>query len=60
MPLLFFVAGYFSVPSLQGKGPGRLAVNKVFRLVIPAAAVFVLHGRRALWVGMASWGELRS
>jgi glucans biosynthesis protein C len=42
MPLLFFVAGYFAVPSLQQKGAVYFALSKVFRLVIPAAIVFVL------------------
>ena len=41
MPLLFFLAGYFAVPSLQSKGPGRFVVSKLFRLLIPAALVLI-------------------
>jgi glucan biosynthesis protein C len=35
MPILFFVAGYFAVPSLQRRGPGGFVREKVVRLGIP-------------------------
>jgi len=35
MPVLFFVAGYFALPSLQAKGPADFLKNKFKRLGIP-------------------------
>ena len=67
MPLLFFVAGYFAIPSLQRKGTGRFVVSKVFRLLIPAAVVFVLlnpihrylyHWSRDFEAGLPKMGYL--
>ncbi|MEW6059521.1 MAG: acyltransferase family protein, partial [Actinomycetota bacterium] len=35
MPALFFVAGYFALPSLQRRGPGGFVREKIVRLGIP-------------------------
>lgn len=35
MPALFFVAGYFALPSLERRGPGGLIREKTVRLAIP-------------------------
>jgi len=35
MPVLFFVAGYFALPSLQRRGPGGYVREKVVRIGIP-------------------------
>jgi peptidoglycan/LPS O-acetylase OafA/YrhL len=35
MPALFFVAGYFALPSLQRRGPGGFIREKVVRLAVP-------------------------
>ena len=35
MPVLFFVAGYFALPSLQDKGPAAFLKSKIRRLGIP-------------------------
>ena len=35
MPVLFFVAGYFALPSLQHKGPTAFLKSKFKRLGIP-------------------------
>jgi glucan biosynthesis protein C len=35
MPALFFVAGYFALPSLMRRGPGGFLREKVVRLAIP-------------------------
>lgn len=41
MPVLFFVAGYFALPSLGPKGPWLFLWAKVKRLVIPGALVII-------------------
>ena len=35
MPLLFFIAGYFAVPSLDSKGISDFIRSKLLRLLIP-------------------------
>jgi len=35
MPALFFVAGYFALPSLQRRGPGGFVREKLVRLALP-------------------------
>ena len=35
MPVLFFVAGYFALPSLEKKGVGKFLTDKVKQLLIP-------------------------
>jgi glucans biosynthesis protein C len=43
MPLLFFVAGYFSLPSLKKKGAWAFIKDKIKRLMIPwALAVLIV------------------
>jgi glucans biosynthesis protein C len=43
MPMLFFVAGYFTVPSLEKKGVWKFLMDKFRRLLIPwALAVLVV------------------
>ncbi len=43
MPMLFFVAGYFTVPSLEKKGVWKFLKDKVRRLLIPwALAVLIV------------------
>lgn len=43
MPVLFFTAGYFALPSLKKRGPWRFVVDKSKRLLVPwALAVFVV------------------
>jgi glucans biosynthesis protein C len=43
MPVLFFVAGYFSLPSLKKKGAWTFITDKIKRLLIPwALAVLVV------------------
>lgn len=43
MPILFFVAGYFALPSLKKKGVWRFLEDKVRRILIPwALAVFLV------------------
>jgi peptidoglycan/LPS O-acetylase OafA/YrhL len=39
MPVLFFIAGYFAVPSLDRRGPGIFVVAKLKRLGIPLALI---------------------
>jgi glucans biosynthesis protein C len=41
MPSLFFVAGYFALPSLTSRGPWTFVKAKFNRLVIPALLVMV-------------------
>jgi fucose 4-O-acetylase-like acetyltransferase len=42
-PLLFFIAGYFSLPSLKKKGAGAFIKDKIKQLMIPwARAVLVV------------------
>jgi acyltransferase-like protein len=41
MPVLFFVAGYFALPSFAVKGPGQFIRSKVTRLLIPGALVVI-------------------
>jgi glucans biosynthesis protein C len=42
MPLLFFIAGYFTIPSLRPRGVLGFLRAKFFRLLVPAALVLVL------------------
>jgi glucan biosynthesis protein C len=43
MPILFFVAGYFALTSLEKKGVGAFLKDKVRRILIPwALAVFIV------------------
>ncbi len=37
MPAMFFVAGYFALPSLQKRGPGRFLRDKALRVGLPWA-----------------------
>ena len=41
IPVLFFVAGYFALPSLAAKGPGRFLRTKLWRLALPGALVVI-------------------
>ena len=41
MPLLFFIAGYFAVPSLDSKGISDFIRSKLLRLLIPGILVLV-------------------
>jgi len=42
MGLFFLVAGLFSAPSLERKGPGRFAADRVVRLGLPVVAYIVV------------------
>ena len=43
MPVLFFAAGYFALPSLVKNGTGKFLMDKVRRLLVPwALAVFII------------------
>ena len=44
MPLLFFVAGYFALPSLEGRGSGGFLWRKMQRLGFPWILCIVLVG----------------
>lgn len=41
IPVLFFIAGYFALPSLAAKGPGQFVRAKLWRLALPGAAVVI-------------------
>lgn len=41
MPVLFFIAGYFALPSLESKGSRGFLRAKVKRLLLPAALILV-------------------
>jgi fucose 4-O-acetylase-like acetyltransferase len=42
MPLLFFISGFFALPSLRPRGFWRFCLAKVYRLIIPAFVVLLL------------------
>ncbi|MBI5584546.1 MAG: acyltransferase family protein [Deltaproteobacteria bacterium] len=42
MPVLFFAAGYFALPSLEKKGPWKFVKDKVKRLLVPWALVVLI------------------
>lgn len=44
MPTLFFIAGYFALPSIEPKGTGRFIVAKLKRLGIPCLLGVLLAG----------------
>ena len=67
MPILFFIAGYFTLPSLQKEGACRFLVSKFKRLGIPwlVITVFLLpvldyihYARRSLTSGLSVMGYL--
>ncbi len=41
IPVLFFIAGYFALPSLAAKGPGPFVRAKLWRLAVPGALVVI-------------------
>lgn len=41
MPVFFFVAGFFAVPSVKSKGPGLFILSKIKRLGIPWLALMI-------------------
>jgi len=53
MPLLFFLAGYFALPSLQPKGARRFLVGKMRQLVAPAVLVVLFLNPLIVYV----WGR---
>jgi surface polysaccharide O-acyltransferase-like enzyme len=56
MPVLFFVAGYFAVPSLQRRGPAGFIREKVVRLAIPWALGVVFLAPLATYMTYVSRG----
>ncbi|MEI8333287.1 MAG: acyltransferase family protein [Chloroflexota bacterium] len=56
MPIMFFVAGYFALPSLARRGPSGFIREKVVRLAIPWAFAVVFLAPLATYMTYVSRG----
>ena len=56
MPALFFVAGFFALPSIERRGPGGFLREKVVRLAIPWAFAVVFLAPLATYMTYVSRG----
>jgi hypothetical protein len=57
MGLMFFVAGFFTPPALERKGPGRFAVDRLWRLGVPMAIYLFIINPAMNFFGDRAIGE---
>jgi len=60
MSLFFFVAAYFTAPSLDKKGPGRFAKDRLKRLGIPLVVYFFWLNPSVVYLTRLFRGEIES